>query len=318
MRIPKPTFNDRAWSAQHGDLHSSGEVPPHALLISLLAFLVTGIVSYMWPSSLTDSSSLIWLLALIPPFLLAYHKSWRGAAAGIAGSMMLLVGIQIVVVTMLGNVVDWRLTGGLTVLLIVVSLAAGCLAEAFHRRQRTVVDLAYTDELTGLANRRALLYSLSHHFAAAKRDIAALTVVMLDIDGFKEYNDRYGHSAGDEVLRLLGQVLWENTRSSDITGRYGGDEFLTLLPGATVQDARTFAKRVRDGLADVETVTGDVLMISAGVAVYEASMYVMRDLVAAADLALYEAKSQGGNTSAVSPLKVAPEIQLVDGGRSTA
>jgi diguanylate cyclase (GGDEF)-like protein len=182
-----------------------------------------------------------------------------------------------------------------------------------QRRQRAVVDLAYTDELTGLANRRALLYSLSHHFAAAKREIVTLTVVMFDLDGFKQYNDRYGHSAGDEALRLVGQVLWENTRTADMTGRYGGDEFLSLLPGATAEDAHTFTKRVRDGLADIETECGEVLTISAGVAVFDSSMYVMRDLVAAADLGLYEAKSNGGNTSATSPLRVAPGIQLVGG-----
>jgi diguanylate cyclase (GGDEF)-like protein len=314
MQIPKLKLHDHPWNA-HGDdsPHGSGDVPLHALLISLLAFSVTGVVSYVWPSSLGDVAALVWVLALVPPFQLAYHKSWRGAAAGLVGSMMLMIGIQIVVVTLMGNQVDWRLAGGLTVLLIVVSLGAGWLAEMTQRRQRAVVDLAYTDELTGLANRRALLYSLSHHFAAAKREIVTLTVVMFDLDGFKQYNDRYGHSAGDEALRLVGQVLWENTRTADMTGRYGGDEFLSLLPGATAEDAHTFTKRVRDGLADIETECGEVLTISAGVAVFDSSMYVMRDLVAAADLGLYEAKSNGGNTSATSPLRVAPGIQLVGG-----
>ncbi len=318
MRIPKLKSDNAASTHGAHSPHASGDVPLHALLISLLAFSVTGIVAYVWPSSLGDVSGLIWVLALIPPFQLAYYKSWQGAAAGLGGSMVLLIGIQIVVVTIMGNQVDWRLAGGLTVLFIVVSLGAGWLAEMTRRRQQAVVDLAYTDELTGLANRRALLYSLSHHFAAAKREIVSLTVVMFDLDGFKEYNDRYGHSAGDEALRLVGQVLWENTRTADTTGRYGGDEFLSLLPGATTEDAHTFAERVRAGLAQVETETGDVLTISAGVAVFDASMFVMRDLVAAADLGLYEAKSKGGNTSAMSPLKVAPGIQLVEGGLNTA
>ncbi|MEN8144533.1 MAG: GGDEF domain-containing protein [Gemmatimonadota bacterium] len=319
MQIPKLKLHEHPWSAQGAHAsHAGTDVPLHALVVSLFAFSVTAVVSYFWPSSLGDVAALVWVLALIPPFQLAYHKSWRGAAAGLAGSMVLMIGIQVVVVTMMGKEVDWRLTGGLTVLLIVVSLGAGWLAEMFHRRQRVVADMAYTDELTGLANRRALLYSLSHHFAAAKRGIKTLTVVMFDLDGFKEYNDRYGHSAGDEALRIIGQVLWENTRASDMTGRYGGDEFLSLLPDASAKDAHTFAQRVSGALQEADTASGDTLTLSAGVATFDASMFVMRDLVAAADLGLYEAKSKGGNTCATSPLKVAPNLHVIDGDLSAA
>ncbi len=313
------TSSDAVLNAEEGRVHPNGKVPLHALLISILAFSVTGVATYIWPESLNTLSSSIWLLALIPSFLLAYHKGWQGAATGLAGAMVLMVGLQIVVVALLGNEVDWQLSGALTVLFIVVSLGAGWLAEAFHRRQKVAMNLAFTDELTGLANRRALIFSLSHHFAAAKREIQDLSVVMFDLDGLKQYNDRYGHSAGDEALRHVGHVLRENTRISDMTGRYGGDEFLSFLPGTkTVEAAHTLAERVRQALSDVETATGDILTISAGIAVFDPSMFVRLDLVAAADLALYAAKSQGGNTIAVCPLQVAPRIRVLDGGRNTA
>jgi diguanylate cyclase (GGDEF)-like protein len=314
MFVAGLTTSDAVLNAGEKPLHSGGKVPLHALLISILALLVTGLATYVWPDSLETLAGFVWLLALIPCFLLAYYKGWKGAAAGFAGSMALMVGLQIVVVSFLGNQVDWELAGGLTVVLIALSLAIGWVAEALHRRQEAAVDLAYTDDLTGLANRRALLYNLAHHFAAAKRETQYLCVVLFDLDGFKEYNDKYGHSVGDEAMRLIGGVLTENTRNSDLTGRYGGDEFLTVLPGTSLQAAQTFAERVRVAVSEAETSTGDALTISAGIAEFDASMYTMRDLVAAADLALYEAKSKHGNTVIVCPAEVAPGIRVLDGG----
>ncbi len=314
MFVAGLTTRDAVLNADEKPLHQGGKVPLHALFISILALLVTGVATYVWPDSFATVSGFVWLLALIPCFLLAYYKGWKGAAAGFAGSMLLMVGLQIVVVSVLGNEVDWQLAGGLTVVLIGLSLAVGWIAEALHRGKEAAVDLAYTDELTGLANRRALLYALAHHFSAAKRETQYLCVVLFDLDGFKEYNDRYGHSVGDEAMRLIGHLLSENTRNSDLTGRYGGDEFLTLLPGSSLQAAQTFAERVRGAVSEAETSTGDALTISAGIAEFVPSMFEMRDLVAAADLAMYQAKSHGGNKVTVCPVEVAPGIRVLDGG----
>ncbi|MEN8144845.1 MAG: GGDEF domain-containing protein [Gemmatimonadota bacterium] len=314
MLVAGLTSSDAVLNVHEKPLHKGGSVTPQALLISLLALLVTGVATFVWPDSLSSLSGFVWLLALIPCFLLAYHKGWRGAAVGFAASMVLMVGLQVVVVSFLGNEVDWQLAGGLTVVLIGLSFAIGWVAEALHRRRDVAVDLAYTDELTGLANRRALLYALAHHFAAAKRETQFLCAILFDLDGFKEYNNKYGHSVGDEAMRLVGRVLADNTRNSDLTGRYGGDEFLTLLPGTSLQAATTVSERVLQAISEAVTSTGDRLTMCAGVADFDPAMFEMRDLVAAADLALYEAKSKGSNTIVQCPPQIAPGIRVLDGG----
>ncbi|MFQ5747723.1 MAG: GGDEF domain-containing protein [Gemmatimonadota bacterium] len=269
-----------------------GVVPPGALVLSLLALAVAGLASFVWPESLAGASSLIWLLALIPSFLLAYHRGWSGAALGLAGSMALLIGLDVVPRLARGTSVDWYITGAITVTLISVSLGAGAISESLHRERRSALEMAYADPLTRLPNRRVMEMFLARHFAGARRG-RPLAVVMFDLDGFKGYNDRFGHQAGDEALRTVGAVLGANTRQADMTARYGGEEFLAVLPGETAEGAHVFAERVRAHMADRELPTGERLTVSAGVAEFGPAMANPDDLVEAADRALYRAKTAG-------------------------
>ncbi|MFQ5889319.1 MAG: GGDEF domain-containing protein [Gemmatimonadota bacterium] len=268
-------------------------MPPKALAISAFALAVAALAS-LWPESLQRISALVWLLALVPSFLLAYHKGWTGGAYGLAGAMALLILLQIVPSWTAGADVDWRITGAITVVLIAGSLGASAIAESLHRERDRALLLAYEDPLTGLPNRRVIDFFLTRHFAAAARGYT-LSIVMFDIDGFKAYNDRHGHQAGDEALRLVGRVLATNTRQMDISGRSGGEEFLSVLPGAPASGATVFAERVRQAVARESEDLPEPLTISAGVAGFEPSMEEVRELLVAVDRALYAAKQGGRN-----------------------
>lgn len=275
--------------------------PPRVLAISVLALGVAAIAAFVWPESLSDYSALVWLLALIPCFLLSYHKGWRGAATATAAAMLLLVAVEVGLVAAFGSLdqIDWRVFATVSIVLIAVSLGVGIVSELHLRDTMSASVLAYTDALTGIPNRRVLDEFMARYFAAAQRG-RALTVVMFDVDGFKRYNDRYGHAAGDDALRAVSRILEMNTRGMDLTGRYGGEEFVTLLPGSLSDDARTFAERVRDAIERSRDFHGKGLTLSAGIAQYIPTMGTATDLLEAADAALYAAKKAGKNTVEVS------------------
>lgn len=275
-------------------------VPPTALAISVLALAAAAAINLAWRDALPQYSALVWLLALIPPFLLAYHRGWRGAALALAAGMLILLGVEIGVRQLTGRPIQWWFVGGLISVLIVVSLGVGAVAEILRRKTEDALQMAYEDPLTGLPNRRVLEMFLAKEFAAAQRG-GRLSVVIFDIDGFKRYNDRRGHAAGDEALRLVGRVLEHNTRAMNLSGRYGGDEFLALLPQEGAEGAAYFAERVRKGMAESALAVERDLSVSVGVAEFDPDMASPGDLVEAADRALYAAKRDGGNRVVLNP-----------------
>jgi diguanylate cyclase (GGDEF)-like protein/PAS domain S-box-containing protein len=145
--------------------------------------------------------------------------------------------------------------------------------------------IAKTDALTGLANRRSLDEEIRRELARAGRMAHLVTVAMLDIDRFKAYNDRFGHPAGDELLREAAHAWRLAIRQSDFIARYGGEEFAVLLPDCPLSDASVVIQRLRAGTPDGQTV-------SAGIAVWDGAESA-ESLLMRADQALYEAKRAG-------------------------
>ena len=163
---------------------------------------------------------------------------------------------------------------------------------------------AARDSLTGLLNHEEILGILNQELARAERDKQCVSVIMADLDHFKEVNDSYGHLAGDAVLRSAAGMMQTLARSYDYVGRYGGEEFLVILPGCCGECAVSFAERLRlrVGSSDIDTSEGMIpVTISIGVAASGGEKGWDADSnVKAADEALYRAKEQGRNRVEVS------------------
>jgi diguanylate cyclase (GGDEF)-like protein len=153
-----------------------------------------------------------------------------------------------------------------------------------------IKNLSLHDPLTGLANRRFMEIQLEKDFEAARRYGGKLSVVMIDIDHFKQYNDTHGHQEGDRLLAKLAAVLLKMLRAMDTVFRYGGEEFLALLPGTDLAQAVATAERIR---AAVEAQAG--VTISLGVSEYGKTITDKGTLIKRADKALYRAKMGGRN-----------------------
>lgn len=178
-----------------------------------------------------------------------------------------------------------------------ISALAGHLAVAVHNALllEEVRHLATFDDLTGLAGRRHFLSELKREIDRARRERRPLSMLLLDADHFKQVNDRWGHPAGDAVLRALAQALRDGTRSLDVAGRLGGEEFGVLLPGADEATAVAVAERLRRTIAALRIPWRDdalEIRVSIGVASWDEDLGP-DDIVELADQALYQAKQQG-------------------------
>ena len=164
--------------------------------------------------------------------------------------------------------------------------------------------LAMTDALTGVFNRRRFGEVLRHEWASARRYKHPLSLLLFDIDHFKEVNDDQGHSAGDELLKNVAQIISSSIREVDLCGRYGGDEFVLLLPHTPIDNATVVAERIRGKMAKARTSwpgAGAKASVSVGIASNEdASLANPEEILEAADRALYEAKNGGRDRIAIA------------------
>jgi diguanylate cyclase (GGDEF)-like protein len=170
--------------------------------------------------------------------------------------------------------------------------------------QRTK-ELSSRDELTGLFNRRYFFENLETEVQRSRRYRRAFTILMLDLDQFKHYNDTHGHLFGDQVLRQVGEILLANTRRADVVARFGGEEFVIMLPEIDKEAGALVAEKIRVKIAEYpfhgrEQQPGGQLTVTIGVATYPVDSDNGLELVDVADRALYVGKRQGGNRVVVS------------------
>jgi len=178
--------------------------------------------------------------------------------------------------------------------LIITLLAFYAISIRRHRRQLAL--LANNDSLTGLPNRRHTYEQGKAAMERAAADQRPLTVAIVDLDHFKSINDRCGHAAGDSVLREFASVCRESIRASDLIGRWGGEEFLIVMPGATLDVALIALERLRGLALRIKLPASGAGMqvgLSAGLAALEANVKTLDELIARADAALYKAKHEG-------------------------
>ncbi len=162
---------------------------------------------------------------------------------------------------------------------------------AAKRRERQLLKQAKSDPLTGLANRAAFLEACFKEIKRASRHGGKLAVAMVDLDGFKGYNDQHGHLAGDDLLKGIAQGLQTGRRASDLVTRYGGDEFALLLPETDAAGAVNLTERLCHLLGRAHP----PMTLSIGVAVYPEDGTSTESLLSRADRRLYQAKGLGGN-----------------------
>ena len=175
----------------------------------------------------------------------------------------------------------WLAIASIVGLIVYVLASRRQLAAARH--------LAITDELTGIPNRRRIRRFLEAELNAPRR--ASLAVLVFDLDNFKSYNDQHGHPSGDVVLSTFANVLTANLPSGALAGRYGGEEFMVVVPGADEAAGVALAQRVRAALRNAPP--ANALTVCAGVASGGVGVARMNDLIVAADRALYRAKQSG-------------------------
>ena len=186
---------------------------------------------------------------------------------------------------------------GLTILAVGASGARARMQDDESRLRSALSVLAHTDALTGCLNHGAFYERLDGEVNRALRQNEPLSLLMIDVDQFKSFNDAHGHVAGDEVLSRIGTTLRNQSRSFDVVGRVGGDEFAVMLPTSDAKDAATIAQRVSASLVSNE---GPRVTASVGYATMDASRPSAKQLVREADTCLYEVKSRGGHRTSRS------------------
>ncbi len=246
--------------------------PVRVALLTLLAVLI---------ARLMGGANGFWLA--LPAVLLAAE---RGATAGRA----MVFGGVVLLATAAAAASTGEALPPLWLMLIVPGASAAMLhrlAGRLRRERDAMEEAAHRDPLTGLANRRQLLLVARHEIARHRRAGERLAVVMLDLDGFKRLNDRYGHPAGDRMLCDVGEALRAALRAQDTVARLGGDEFCVIAP-ATV-DPRTLAAKVAAAVAQASRGHAEI-RASLGLAVYPEDGVTIEQLTRAADERLLSAK----------------------------
>jgi diguanylate cyclase (GGDEF)-like protein len=189
---------------------------------------------------------------------------------------------------------------GVRAALVVTALVAGELEQRHRSARRSLRSRTFTDRLTGLRNYDYFSEVLQSELARVRRYGGCVTLVMLDLDRFKAYNDSHGHGAGNRLLASVGHTLAREKRDADIAARFGGEEFALLLPGRG-SEAVIVAERVRQAIAEISTAAldrhhvPDIVTASAGIATFPVDARDADELFEQADKALYEAKRRGRN-----------------------
>lgn len=279
--------------------------PPRAVVFSLVCLGAAILVSLSDAEVVAEYASFVWILALLPVFLLSYYRGWRGATVAASCGMIALIIVQLVMIRMRGGTIDWWLVGTATALLVPITIGAGSLSELLRRQRSLALEMAYGDPMTNVANRRWLREAVAAAIADAAESRTGVGLVFLDLVDFKSINDNHGHAVGDEVLRKLADRLVSGCRGGDSVARVGGDEFVICCLRITSLDtAVSIARRTLEGL-ERPLLVGDrefYVRARVGVAWYPDHADTFDELLSNADpVRVGEGKPSGGEILVFNP-----------------
>ena len=214
-------------------------------------------------------------------------------------------GASFTLALVLGVIVRLAPDGGvlseLDVVRLIVLALVGLAAAVASEDRRKLRELSRTDGLTGLSNYRWFRETLNREFLRSRRYGHETSLILADVDNFKQVNDLYGHQTGNRMLRHLAQILVQNVRDVDFLARFGGDEFAVILPETSAEEATAVAERVQQSVAEATFPVAHRLpphvTMSLGLTTYPTDATTPDELIAKADAALYAAKMGGRNQS---------------------
>ena len=304
--VASPAF---AWGGAR--VFSGRSVPVSALVAGLGFWLAVGIIPIpdqrLWATIAGFIPTVVYLSAAIVELLHGRQENYPARWVLVA-----MFGIHIT--TFVGGIAD-ALTGrwigdglpplntwfgiiNFESLLYSIGTAVFMVLLAKERHEQEYIIASRTDSLTGIANRGALMEGGERQLKRCQQDGMSFSLIMFDLDHFKHVNDTYGHASGDAVLRAFADTCLAIVRPSDLLGRYGGEEFVVILPRATIEAAYVIADRIRNAfaLARIATPGGEVkCTVSAGTAGAGSAAVTLEQIIQVADSCLYQAKALGRN-----------------------
>ena len=234
--------------------------------------------------------AIMWSYPMVVFFYL--YLEWR---LSVLFNLLFMVGLALVG----WAVLEWPVYSRFLVTHLVIGAMTLIFARTLARQQQELQQAAHTDSLTGLANRRAVQQSLDGWQRQRSRYGVPATLLLIDLDHFKAINDQTGHQAGDKLLMQVAEVLRRRARDTDIAGRWGGEEFVMILPHTHAEEARIVAEAIRSGVAALTEAPQPMVTASIGIAELQANESP-DSWIGRADIALYQAKASGRNQVIVS------------------
>jgi diguanylate cyclase (GGDEF)-like protein len=283
------------------------------LLISIIPILVNILCDLQLPPApLTNLEGTV--LRQLPFLLIGLALvAWRYSLSIMVLYSLVINGFELSLLLLLHRLDDPRYAAFF--MLVIIRTACFVVVGIFINQLISHLRVqAMRDSLTGLYNRHYLNEFLNHYIARARREKMVITLVLMDIDYFKRFNDTYGHLAGDAMLRAVGKLLEKNTRLGDIACRFGGEEFLWVMPGASLDDAFTRTDQLRRALENFSITFGEKRLqvtFSAGVAAFPLNGSTLEAVMSVADDTLYAAKQAGRNCVVCSTYRVTQENRAI-------